>query len=131
MGGKRAVHYYEMTELEVPLSCNKPKLAKPGAKRASTNRHGAEKTTTTVYKNELPGGLTVQVSKRHKVKEFVDNNNGRLSSKEEVTYKSSFKVDNAVQGIFNEVQTQVKFKKAPSSSNNSTKPTNKHIMFDF
>lgn len=133
MGGKRAAHPYGIVELEVPLSCNKSK-SKPNTKRTSTKQLGVEKTTTTVYTQI--SFLEVQVYSfprgRHKFKEFLDNNTGRFSSKEEVTYKSTFKVDDGLQGFLNEVQTQVKFKKAPTSTkNNTTKCSNKHIMFDF
>lgn len=69
----------------------------------------------------------------------MDKTTGRLSSKEEVTYKSTLKVDDddndidAVQGFLSEVQTQVKFNKVPTSTkiNSFTKATNKHIMFHF
>ncbi|KAA0058314.1 hypothetical protein E6C27_scaffold274G006480 [Cucumis melo var. makuwa] len=125
MGGKRAIH--TSLKLPVPLGCSKPK-------KHSTNQRGMEKTITTVNKYEVVGGSSVEFSKRQKVKEFVDKNTGRLSSKEEVTYKCSMKVDDGAHGFVDEVQTQVKFKKViPTSAknNSSMKATNKHIMFDF
>ena len=77
-----------------------------------------EKIIITVNNYEVAGGSSVEFSKRQKVKEFVDKNSGCLSSKEEVTYKCSMKVDDGVHGFVNEVQTQVKFKKVPTSTKN-------------
>lgn len=80
-----------------------------------------ETSTKSVYKDQCDGS-SYSFSKKHKGGEFIDGRSGRYGYKEEVSYKSSVKVDDAWTGCTDEYQTEVKFQKTttyPSTSSNS------------
>lgn len=63
---------------------------------------------------------------------IVDGRSGRYGCKEEVSYKSSVKVNDSWTGCTDEYQTQVKFKKVttyPATSNHKGSSKSKSINY--
>ncbi|KAL3535350.1 hypothetical protein ACH5RR_003811 [Cinchona calisaya] len=98
-------------------------LVNSSNKRARKNeKFETENTTKAIFKEDCHhyqgGKLTTktQFAKTHKAGDFVDNH----GFKEEVKYKSSYKVNNKVGGSSIEYHTEVKFKKITTTKGYSS-----------
>lgn len=101
-------------------------------KRKVNESSDLEKSSRTIYKDKH-SAYSEQFTKHHKAEEFVDKHSGRLGFKEQVTYKSTHKVNDKVQGSTTEYETQVKFKKTvyPNKSASKSKCNyNNAIYYD-
>ena len=99
-------------------------------KRKVNESSELEKSSRTIYKDKH-GAYSEQFTKHHKAEEFVDKHSGTLGFKEQVTYKSTHKVNDEVQGSTTEYETQVKFKKTVYPNKSASKCNyNKAIYYD-
>ncbi|CAI9098552.1 OLC1v1035221C1 [Oldenlandia corymbosa var. corymbosa] len=95
----------------VPSSSSKAVVKSSGGKRGWTDSSESQKTTKAVCRNTAGGGCSAKFTKTEKAGGFVDKRSGNQGYKQEVSYKSSVKVNDKARGCTTEYETQVKFKK--------------------